>query len=90
MSQPRNGWVIRNDGVQQEERAFWAAGTYSENLHDAVFFATEADATKVSKLLPELTALDFVHDPRPEHPQTTLHKKMFSRELPQTDEPSRQ
>jgi hypothetical protein len=66
----RNGWVVRIDTEDQEERSWWTGSAFSKSLHDAVFFATEADAHKVSKMLADPTALDFLHDPRPESAKT--------------------
>jgi hypothetical protein len=69
MSNIRNGWVIRLDpeGSEQEDdqRTWWTGSAFSGSLHDAIFFASEMDAFKVSKTLADPTAIDFLHDPRP-------------------------
>jgi hypothetical protein len=66
----RNGWVVRLDREEDEDRQWWTGSAFSPSLHEAVFFATETDAHKVSKTLADPTLLDFLHDPRPESAKT--------------------
>jgi hypothetical protein len=81
VSNYRNGWVIRHDGDDAEDRRWWtgAPGVFSDSLHEAVFFATEQDAHKVAREIGTPTALDFVHDPRPMDLHAKVHEESFKR-----------
>lgn len=69
----RNGWVIRRDTDQDEDRCWWTGEDWSPIQTEAIFFATERDADTVGRrvLIGIDTVVDFIADMRTDQQKTT-------------------